>query len=219
MSLLSSFLSCNYKHWFLPPLEAERPAEPICRGTRVSSPPELAQMKQRLPGCCQRATQAPPFQGLWANLHVSVLTCGRCSCCVHLDSTCVGFLTECQGCRANVVAMARCGCHCRAGVFGCHHGDGHASPLIWVLDCECGAFQGHSRRRCAETQHVDLLILAFRAALPSTQKAPPSPHPLSWYVSPLWEGFRAGSVLAVPKQSNNSLRALQFFILQGHVGF
>ena len=114
------------------------------------------------------ARTSAPFQGVWANLHVSVLTCGRCSCSVHLHPACVGFLTECQGCRANVVGIARCGCHCRAGVFGCHHGDGHASPLIWALDCECGAFQGHRTRLCAETWRVDPLILAFRAALPFT---------------------------------------------------
>lgn len=142
-----------------------------------------------------------------------MLTCGRCSRSVHLESSCVGFLTECQECRANVVGITRCRCHCRAGVFGCHHGDGHASPLISVLGCECRAFQGHSRRLCVETQHVDLLILAFRAALPFTA---PRVHTKSSHKPTLTllicvtivEGLCVGSVLAVGKRRNKSLSGL-----------
>lgn len=48
----------------------------------------------------------------------------------------------------------------------CHHGDGHASALISVPDCECTAFQGRSGGLCVHTQQVDLLTPGFKAAPP-----------------------------------------------------
>lgn len=66
----------------------------------------------------------------------------------------------------NVAVVVRCCCRCRAVVSSCHHGDGHASALISVPDCECTAFQGRSGGLCVHTQQVDLLTPGFKAAPP-----------------------------------------------------
>lgn len=86
----------------------------------------------------------------------------RCHCCCSIAVRLVSW----RSVVGNVAVVVRCCCRCRAVVSSCHHGDGHASALISVPDCECSAFQGRSGRLCVHTQQVDLLTPGFKAAPP-----------------------------------------------------